>query len=73
MLIKSAKLEDRVKYFQWMGGCAQLALVLGIVLSKLDNPHPLVNFASGILIGFSMVGNLAFIYTISRSKLRSEK
>ena len=67
MLIKShIKPEIREKMFTWLGASAQLALVLGIFLQRLENPN--LDFATGFLIGFSIVGNLAFIYTVSREK-----
>jgi hypothetical protein len=66
MIIKSwIKPENRVKYFTWLGYAAQIALVLGISLERLENPT--LDFITGFLIGFSIIGNLAFIYTISRT------
>ena len=65
MLIKSlVKLEDRNKYFSMLGGLAQLALVLGIVLGRMAILNPVINFISGVLIGFSFVGNLAYLIHI---------
>lgn len=58
--------ENRVRYFTWLGYAAQIALVLGISLERLENPA--LDFVTGFLIGFSIVGNLAFIYTITRKK-----
>ena len=60
--------ENRVRYFTWLGCAAQIALVLGISLEWLNNPT--LSFLSGILIGFSLVGNLAFLVTISRTHQR---
>jgi len=68
MLIKSTKPEDRARFTRWMGICAQIALVLGILLNRLDSPYPAVNFIAGMLLGFSMVGNLAFLVTFSRRR-----
>ena len=58
------KIEDRRKYFTWLGYAAQIALVLGIFLGRLENPA--FDFVNGVLIGFSIVGNLAFLTTLSR-------
>lgn len=63
--------EIRKRYFTWLGAAAQLALVLGIMIQRLDNPD--LDFINGFLIGFSIVGNLAFIYTISRPSLKGDQ
>ena len=68
MTIKSQiRPEIREKMITWLGAAAQIAFVLGIILSRLDNPN--LDFLTGFLIGFSIVGNLAF-FTISRRKMR---
>jgi len=56
--------ETRRKYFTWLGAAAQIALVFGILLQRLEIPA--LDFFTGMLLGFSIVGNLAFIFTISR-------
>ena len=56
--------EERQKYFRILGGAAQLALVLAILLGRLEIPN--LDFIIGMLYGFSMVGNLAFITTVSK-------
>jgi hypothetical protein len=67
MIIKPwIKPENRVRYFTWLGCAAQIALVLGISLERLKNPA--LDFLTGLLIGFSIVGNLAFLFTISLHK-----
>ncbi len=67
MLTKSKiNSENRAKYFAVLGGISQLALVLGIFLGRLDNPHPSLDFISGMLMGFSLVGNLAYLVVLSR-------
>lgn len=38
---------------------AQLAFVAAILLGRLDNPD--LSFLEGALMGFAMVGNLAFL------------
>ena len=70
MIIKSRiKTENREKYFTYLGAAAQLALVLGILLGRIEKPG--LDFVTGMLIGFSIVGNLAFLVTISRQNKRS--
>ena len=67
MLLKS-KLspEDRKTFFSILGGAAQIALVVGLVLGQLEVPG--TDFLQGMLIGFSIVGNLAFLITVSRER-----
>ena len=68
MIIKSmTKPEDRKKYSIVLGGVAQLALILGIILGRLESPHPALDFISGMLMGSSIVGNLAYLVIISRN------
>jgi hypothetical protein len=63
--------EKRKQYFTWLGAAAQLALVLGILLQQLDNPG--LDFFTGMLIGFSIVGNLATLYVFSRSQKENRR
>ena len=60
------KAENRRKYFIRLGGVAQITLVLSILLGRLE--YPAVDFLSGLFLGFSLVGNLAFLYTLSQNK-----
>ncbi len=73
MIIKSMTKENQTKYFTVLGGLAQFALVLGIFLGRLENPHPSLNFISGMLIGFSLVGNLAYLVVISRNWRKNDR
>ena len=69
MFIKShIRPENREKMLYWLGAAAQLALALGIILQRLENPS--LDFITGFLIGFSIVGNLAFFYTTTRKHRR---
>ena len=52
--------KNRARTLTWLGYAAQIALVLGISLERLENPA--LDFIQGFLIGFSIVGNLAYIY-----------
>lgn len=45
---------------------AQIALVVGILLSRLDHQVPVLDFFEGVLIGFSIAGNLAGLVNYSR-------
>jgi len=54
--------ENRHKVFTSLFAAAQIAFVLGMVLSRLDWPG--LDFLEGLLVGFSLVGNLAYlVYT----------
>ena len=65
MIIKSfIKPQDREKFFIRFGGIAQLCFVAAILLGRMEDPR--LDFITGLLMGLSMVGNLAFIYTVSR-------
>ena len=56
--------EVRKKRITLLGGLAQIALVTSIVLSRIDLPG--LDFVEGLLAGFSLVGNLAFLIFYSR-------
>jgi hypothetical protein len=72
MLLKSnLSPEKRQQYFTWLGAAAQVALVLGILLQRFDSPG--LDFFIGMLIGFSIVGNLASLYIISRSQKENRR
>jgi hypothetical protein len=58
--------EERHRYFTLLGASAQFALVLGILLGRLDLPN--LDFLIGMLYGFSMVGNLAYLVVVVRPK-----
>ena len=60
MFIKSnISPENRHKVFTYLFAAAQIAFVLGMVLSRLDWPG--MDFLEGLLVGFSLVGNLAYL------------
>ena len=56
--------EARRRYLTALGAAAQLALVLGIFLGRLEIQN--LDFLIGMLYGFSMVGNLAFLFVVAR-------
>jgi hypothetical protein len=57
--------EERKRYFTYLGAVAQIAFVAGILLGRLDIPG--LDFLEGMLLGFSMVGNLAFLFFVGRN------
>jgi len=63
--------ERRKQYFTYLGAAAQLALVLGILLQRLDNPG--LDFFVGMLMGFSIVGNLAYLSFTTRSQKENRR
>ena len=67
MLLKSNQTpKRREKNFAIIGGTAQIALVVSITLGRLDIDR--LDFLEGMLIGFSIVGNLVYLYHVSRRK-----
>ena len=63
MLLKKIKPTHSKQFTIWFGAAAQLAFVVGILLGRLDNPK--LAFLEGLLLGFSMVGNL---YLLSQTR-----
>ena len=70
MILKKVKAEKRESYFRWMGAAAQLALLAAIALSRLEVPHS--DFIQGLLMGYSVVGNLVTICLFGQ-KIRGDK
>ncbi len=67
IMIKSKRTpEERQRYFTILGAFAQFALVLGILIGRLDLPN--LDFLIGMLYGFSVAGNLAFLVVVVRPK-----
>ena len=65
MLIKQKiKPEIRMQILTALGPIAWLALVLSIFLGRMDNPT--LDFITGFLVGLSIVGNLAYIFVVTR-------
>jgi hypothetical protein len=56
--------EKRMQILIALGPIAGLAFVLSIFLGRLDNPN--LDFITGLLTGFSIVGNLAYIFVVTR-------
>ena len=56
--------ESRIKLLIALGPLSGLAFVLSVFLGRLQDPH--LDFLSGFLIGFAIVGNLAYIYVTTR-------
>ena len=71
MLLKAKRTpEEQKKYLTILGTAAQLALVLGVFLGRMDIPN--LDFLIGMLYGFSMTGNLAFLIMISKAHRRNQ-
>jgi len=65
MLLKQKiKPKNRMQILIALGPIAWLALVLSILLGHLENPS--LDFVTGFLIGLSIVGNLAYIFIVTR-------
>jgi hypothetical protein len=65
MLLKQKiKSKNRIQIFVVLGPIAWIALMLNIFLGRLENPT--LDFATGFLVGISIVGNLAYIYVVTR-------
>ena len=56
--------EKRVQFLMALGPIAWLALVLSIFLGSTGIPG--LDFAQGFLVGISIVGNLAYIFVVTR-------
>lgn len=65
MIIKqNIKPEIRKQLLFALGPMAWLAYVLSVFLGRVGIPD--LDFVSGFLTGFSIVGNLAYIYVATR-------
>ena len=56
--------EKRIQIIIALGPLAGLAFVLSVFLGRMDNPD--LDFLTGFLTGFSIVGNLAYIFMVTR-------
>jgi len=65
MLLKTKQTPGRrQKTLVYIGGIAQFAFVVSIMLSRLNIDG--LDFLEGLLLGFSIVGNLAYLFFTSR-------
>ena len=64
ILKQKIKLENRKQLLLVLGPLAWLAFVISVFLGRLEYPH--LDFLVGFLTGFSIVGNLAYIYVTTR-------
>jgi Ca2+/H+ antiporter len=72
MLLKQKiKPEYRMQILTALGPIAWLALILSIFLGRTGNPT--LDFAQGFLIGISIVGNLAYIFVVTRHMKRNRR
>jgi hypothetical protein len=56
--------EKRLQFLIALGPIAWLALVLSIILGSTGNP--VLDFVQGFLVGISIVGNLGYIFVVTR-------
>lgn len=56
--------ESRIRLLIALGPLSGLAFVLSVFFGRLQDTN--LDFLSGFLIGFSIIGNLAYIYVITR-------
>jgi hypothetical protein len=56
--------KSRIRLLIALGPLSGLAFVLSVFLGRLQNPD--LDFLSGFLIGFAIVGNLAYIFVTTR-------
>jgi hypothetical protein len=67
MILKARQTpEERQKYFTIIGKLALIALITAITLGRLEFLK--LDFVIGMLYGFSVVGNIAYLVVIGRSK-----
>jgi len=64
MFKSKIKPENRMQMLIALGPLAWLALTSSIFLGRMENPN--LDFINGFLLGFSIVGNLAYIYVTTR-------
>ena len=65
-MLKKSKIkpEARIQVLTVLGPLAWLTLILSIFLGRMENPN--LDFLNGFLVGFSLVGNLAYIVVVTR-------
>ena len=56
--------DSRIRLLIALGPLSGLAFLLSVFLGRLQDPN--LDFLSGFLTGFSIVGNLVYIYVITR-------
>ncbi len=64
--VKEFKSKNRARRLQLIGAAAQLALVAAILLSRTNLTG--FDFLKGVLYGFAIVGNIAFLISIRMQK-----
>jgi len=63
-LKQNIKPENRRQLLFALGPLAWLAFMMSVFLGRLEYPH--LDFLIGFLTGFSIVGNLAYLYVTTR-------
>jgi hypothetical protein len=62
MILRALQPKYREKAMQWLQAAAMLAFCVAILLNRFVEDSPFVSLLSGILLGFSIVGNLISLY-----------
>lgn len=62
MIFRALKPKYKEKAVKWLHAAALLAFCLGVLMPKILKEQIAVALISGILLGFSIVGNLFCLY-----------
>lgn len=68
MIIRALKPKDQEKAMSWLQASALLAFCIGILLPKIFIDRMAVSLISGMLLGYSIVGNLFSLYYHTRRR-----
>jgi len=68
MILRTLKPKYREQALRWMQATALLSLCTAILLQKLIHDNIAVSLISGILLGYSIVGNLVSLYYLRNRK-----
>jgi hypothetical protein len=72
-MIHKSKLKPKTHkhLLEILGPVAWIAFIVSIFLGRLENPD--LDFISGFLMGFAMVGNLIYIFATSHKLCRQNR
>ena len=68
MIIKKVKPQHKDTFFTILFTAAQFAFLTGVILGRLETEIPAVDFITGMLMGFSIVGNLAYLIRFGQKR-----
>ncbi len=72
MILRTLKPKYQEKAVQWLQAAALFALCIGILLPKIFAENFALSLLSGVMLGFSIAGNLFCLYYL-RSKKSTPK